>query len=203
MNKEFWLDPELSRRSDDELLFGLLADRLTKLGNVEQERGHEVLVDAHDCVQSTVDEDGTHDRLEDVTEDLWGFKWLNFALIHHEVSVGEGESEEVIDIGATHRVTLGVVEDDVLMEAEKDAQLGNHVIGDKDLLRLMSISAQEIFSKLILVRVHLEVALEKCKSEQIRICKVVQNCVTKDLKFLVVSIQTEPRLATLVGHGLQ
>ena len=76
------------------------------------------------------------------------------------------------------RVLLRIVVNNVLVEAEEDAQLGNHVVCNELFLGLMSISAVEILYKLVLLVVDLKIALEKGESQKVRIGQIVKNRVS-------------------------
>ena len=98
MNLEFWLDSELHRCLDDELLFWLLVDILAELGYKENKWTKQVLVNPHHSIETSILKHGTHHALKDITKDLWRFEWLNLVLIETKISLDKGEIEVVIHI---------------------------------------------------------------------------------------------------------
>mgnify|MGYP000344823327 CR=1 FL=1 len=67
----------------------------------------------------------------------------------------------------------------------------------------MSISAQEVLTKFVLVWLGLQVALKQSEAKQVRICQVVKDCVSKNLQLLIVEWQVKVALSGLVRHCLQ
>ena len=117
MNMEHWFDSELCGSTDDKLFLGLFTDILAELSDEKKKWRQDVLENSHDSIQTTVDKDSPHDRLKDISEDLWCFKWFDLIVVKLEVSVCEGKGQVLFDIHLGVTVKLGVIEDHILMEA--------------------------------------------------------------------------------------
>jgi len=154
-------DLEISRSLDDELLFRLFVDFLGEFGDKQDERTEKVLVNFGHCVQTAVFEDRTHHTFEDVTQNLWCFKRLNFSFIEIEVRLDEGKVQVIINVLLRDLLLCSVIVDDVLMEAEKDGQLGENLVFNKLDLGLVGVVWTKVFSKLVLlVQIFFKVPLE-------------------------------------------
>ncbi len=79
----------------------------------------------------------------------------------------------------------------VLVEAEQDTKLADHVIGYQLLFSLMSISAEEILAEFVLILVYIEVSFKQSESEEVSICQVVEDCISEDLKLFIVNVHIE------------
>ena len=71
---EHRLDSEFCGGTNNKLFLGLLADILAELGDEEEQWRQDVLENSHHSIETSVDKDSPHDRLKDITEDLWCLK---------------------------------------------------------------------------------------------------------------------------------
>ena len=72
-------------REDLEVFFWLLVQLLAEFGDMEEERREKVLEHAKHLLDSTIDKDGSDERLKDISHDLARLKDLNLTIIHLEV----------------------------------------------------------------------------------------------------------------------
>ena len=80
-----------------EVFFGLLVKLLAKLSHMQEERREKVLEDAEHLFDSSIYEDGSNQRLKDITHDLARLEDLDLTIVHLEV-LFEGVANVAIQV---------------------------------------------------------------------------------------------------------